>query len=143
MPTNGIGHLDGMLQNTSKTTPDRTQDWLRETPVRSSESSASRGRSCPSLVRSYIRRFRMRPIRARLSIDFRTVHIDDLVALAGPENVDSRSTGTSVRDYLRADTGESLPDEVIALYDRDGSTTVSWYSIRPCSARDHKYGPVG
>jgi len=59
---------------------------------------------------------------ARLSIDFRTVHIDDLVAHAGPDNVDSQSTGTSVRDYRRATTGESLPDKVIAQYDRNGSS---------------------
>ena len=59
---------------------------------------------------------------ARLSIDFRTVHIEDLIANAGPANVDSNSTGTSVRDYRRADTGESLPDSVIAQYDHDGSS---------------------
>jgi hypothetical protein len=59
--------------------------------------------------------------KARLSIDFRTVHIDDLFAQAGPENVDSQCTGTSVRDYIRTDTWESLPDEVIALYDRNGN----------------------
>jgi hypothetical protein len=59
---------------------------------------------------------------ARLSIDFRTVHIDDLVSQIGPDNVDSQSTGTSVRDYRRADNGESLPDRVIAQYDRDGSS---------------------
>jgi hypothetical protein len=59
--------------------------------------------------------------RARLSVDFRTVHIDDLIARGGPENVDSRCTGTTLRDYLRVDTDESLPDEVIALYDHDGS----------------------
>jgi hypothetical protein len=59
--------------------------------------------------------------KARLSIDFRTVHIDDLASRAGPENVDSRSTGTSVRDYIRADTRESLPAEIISLYDQDGS----------------------
>jgi hypothetical protein len=58
---------------------------------------------------------------ARLSIDFRTVHVDDLIAHAGPDNVDSRCTGTSVRDYRRADTGELLPDNVIAEYDRNGS----------------------
>ncbi|MBP1818672.1 hypothetical protein [Mycobacterium sp. OAE908] len=58
---------------------------------------------------------------ARLSIDFRTVHVDDLMTRAGPENVDSRSTGTSVRDYRRADTGESLPHNVIAEYDHNGS----------------------
>jgi hypothetical protein len=46
--------------------------------------------------------------KARRSIYFWTVHIDDLVAQAGPE-IDSRSIGTSGRNYLRADTGESLP----------------------------------
>jgi hypothetical protein len=56
---------------------------------------------------------------ARLSVDFRTVHIDDLIANVGPENVDSQSTGTSVRDYLRADNGEPLPDDVVAQYDQD------------------------
>jgi len=58
---------------------------------------------------------------ARLSIDFRTTHLDDLLTQAGPKNVDSLCTGTSVRDYLRVDTREALPDEVIAIYDRDGS----------------------
>ncbi|MCX2965355.1 hypothetical protein [Gordonia aquimaris] len=58
---------------------------------------------------------------ARISFDFRTLHIDDLLSDAGPVNVDSRSTGTSVRDYLRADTFEPLPDEVIARYGADGS----------------------
>lgn len=59
---------------------------------------------------------------ARLSVDFRTVHIDDLIAQSGPENIDSHSTGTSVRDYRRTDTGEALPDSVIAKYDHDGSS---------------------
>ena len=58
---------------------------------------------------------------ARLSIDFRTVHLDDLIAHAGPDNVDSHSTGTSVRDYRRTDTGASLPDDVITQYDYNGS----------------------
>ena len=59
--------------------------------------------------------------RARLSIDFRTVHIDDLAAGIGPANVDSSSTGTSVRDYIRIDNHERLPDDVVALYDKDGN----------------------
>ncbi|WAC56759.1 hypothetical protein [Gordonia sp. SL306] len=58
---------------------------------------------------------------ARISFDFRTLHIDDLMARVGPENVDSRSTGTSVRDYLRADTFDPLPEDVIAMNDADGS----------------------
>lgn len=60
--------------------------------------------------------------KARLSIDFRTVNIDDLVAFAGPDNVDSHSTGTSIRDYRCVGTGESLPDMVIAQYDHNGSS---------------------
>jgi hypothetical protein len=57
----------------------------------------------------------------RLNFDFRTVRIDDLIAQAGPENVDSSSTGTSVRDYLRPDTGESLARRDIGPYDRNCS----------------------
>lgn len=57
----------------------------------------------------------------RFSFDFRTVHLDDVVAHAGPENVDSHSTGTTLRDFRRADTHELLPDDVIATYDKDGS----------------------
>ena len=48
------------------------------------------------------------------------MQIDDLVKQVGPPNVDSQATGTSVRDYRRADTLESLPNEIIGLYDRDG-----------------------
>ncbi|MXP20289.1 hypothetical protein GIY30_02805 [Gordonia sp. HNM0687] len=58
---------------------------------------------------------------ARISFDFRTLHVDDLVAHAGPVNVDSRSTGTSVRDYLCADTFAPLPDDIVAMYDGNGS----------------------
>jgi hypothetical protein len=59
---------------------------------------------------------------ARFSFDFRTIHLDDLIAKAGPENVDSSSTGTSLRDYRRADNLEVLPDDLIAAYDHGGST---------------------
>ncbi len=55
----------------------------------------------------------------RYSIDFRTVHIDDARRKRGAPNVDSRCTGTTMRDYLRASTLEHLPEEVIALYDDD------------------------
>lgn len=54
---------------------------------------------------------------ARYSIDFRTVHLDDVAARAGAVNVDSRSTGTTMRDYRRARDLAPLPDELIALYD--------------------------
>jgi hypothetical protein len=57
---------------------------------------------------------------ARYSVDFRTVHYDDVIARRGAPNIDSRSTGTTMRDYLRARDLAHLPEEAIALYD-DGT----------------------
>jgi hypothetical protein len=57
---------------------------------------------------------------ARYSIDFRTVHYDDVVARRGARNVDSRCTGTTMRDYLRSTDFEHLPDDAVKLYD-DGT----------------------
>jgi len=57
---------------------------------------------------------------ARYSIDFRTVHAGDAARRIGAVNRDSRSTGTTMRDYLRAADLAPLPDETVALYD-DGS----------------------
>ena len=57
----------------------------------------------------------------RFSFDFRTVHIDDVAAHRGPANVDARCTGTTLRDFLRADTHVQLPEELIAEYDEGGS----------------------
>ena len=59
--------------------------------------------------------------RTRFSIDFRTVNLDDLIERRGAPNVDSASTGTSLRDYLRATDLSRIPDDVVAAYD-DGST---------------------
>jgi hypothetical protein len=60
----------------------------------------------------------------RYSIDFRTVHLDDVLAHRGASNVDSRCTGTTMRDYLRVSDLSHLPDEAIALYD-DGTEVQS------------------
>ncbi|MDP3759926.1 MAG: hypothetical protein Q8R01_05345 [Ramlibacter sp.] len=58
---------------------------------------------------------------ARYSIDFRTVDIDDVKAHRGARNVDARSTGSTLRDYLKASSpGEHLPDGLVGEYD-DGS----------------------
>jgi hypothetical protein len=54
---------------------------------------------------------------ARYSIDFRTVHYDDVMARRGARNVDSACTGTTMRDYLRASDLAKLPDAAIELYD--------------------------
>lgn len=56
---------------------------------------------------------------ARYSIDFRTVHLDDVLTRRGAPNVDSRSTGTTMRDYLRASDLQHLPEEAVRLYDDD------------------------
>jgi len=53
----------------------------------------------------------------RFSIDFRTVHLDDVVVKRGAPNVDSACTGTTMRDYLRGDDFARIPEDVVALYD--------------------------
>jgi len=60
---------------------------------------------------------------ARYSIDFRTVHFDDVVARRGAANIDSKCTGTTMRDYINAANGQMLPEDVVKLYD-DGTATV-------------------
>lgn len=55
--------------------------------------------------------------RTRLSIDFRTVHLDDALQRKGAPNVDSQSTGTTMGDYLRGTDFSHLPKEVIDMYD--------------------------
>lgn len=58
----------------------------------------------------------------RYSIDFRTVQIDDVIAHKGARNLDTRCTGTTMRDYLRARDLEHIPEEIVATYD-DGTAT--------------------
>jgi hypothetical protein len=55
----------------------------------------------------------------RFSIDFRTVHRDDVKAKAGAPNIDSECTGTTLRDYLRGTDLSRLPDDIIAPYDTE------------------------
>jgi hypothetical protein len=57
---------------------------------------------------------------ARYSIDFRTVHFDDVASRRGAPNIDSRCTGTTMRDYVRASDLSHLPDDLVTLYD-DGT----------------------
>lgn len=53
----------------------------------------------------------------RLSIDFRTVHSDDVLAHRGAPNVDSECTGTCMNDYLRGADFAHFADDVINMYD--------------------------
>src|SRR5574340_132423 len=55
--------------------------------------------------------------KTRFSIDFRTVHLDDVIAKRGAPNLDNASTGTVMRDYLRGSDFSRIPNDVVALYD--------------------------
>ena len=57
----------------------------------------------------------------RFSIDFRTVHIDDVTAFRGAPNVDAACTGTTMNDYLRAVDLAHIPEEIVLEYDQRGS----------------------
>jgi hypothetical protein len=62
--------------------------------------------------------------KTRFSIDFRTVHIEDAMAMRGAPNIDSECTGTTMNDYLRGSDFVHLPDELIARYDTPLRTEV-------------------
>lgn len=53
----------------------------------------------------------------RWSIDFRTVHAGDAATRRGVPKCDEQCTGTTMRDYLRANDHARLPDDIIELYD--------------------------
>ena len=67
--------------------------------------------------------------RTRISVDFRTVHRSDVEAGRGAPNVDSRCTGTTMRDYLRVSDLERLPDAVIAPYDEGVPAELLEYAV--------------
>ena len=55
--------------------------------------------------------------RARWSIDFRTVNLDDVVDRRGAPIGDSACTGTSLRDFWRVKDFEPMPEEIVTQYD--------------------------
>lgn len=55
--------------------------------------------------------------RTRFSVDFRTVHRDDVRDQKGAANVDSQCTGTSLRDFLSCSDLERLPENEVAPHD--------------------------
>lgn len=71
----------------------------------------------------------------RFSIDFRTVHLDDVVARRGAPNIDAACTGTVMRDFLRGSDFSRLPDDVIALYD-DGTEEAGELVYKPRSVAE-------
>lgn len=58
----------------------------------------------------------------RFSIDFRTVHLADVRADRGATNIDSRPTGTSLRDFRRTLDLAAMPDDVVARHDDEVTT---------------------
>jgi hypothetical protein len=53
----------------------------------------------------------------RFSVDFRTVHLEDVANVVGAPNIDSAPTGTTLRDFLRASDLSRIPESLVALYD--------------------------
>lgn len=58
----------------------------------------------------------------RYSIDFRTVHLDDVRSKHGAPNIDSACSGTTMMDYLRGSDLSHLPEDAIAPYFEDSRT---------------------
>lgn len=52
----------------------------------------------------------------RYSIDFRTVHLGDVLGRIGAPNVDSECTGTTMGDYLRGSDLSHLPESAVSIY---------------------------
>lgn len=57
----------------------------------------------------------------RYSIDFRTVHIDDVRSGAGAPCADVRCVGTALRDFRRLSDSAELTEEEVAPYDTPGA----------------------
>lgn len=55
--------------------------------------------------------------KARYSIDFRTVNLNDVKAKSGAKNIDSHCTGTSLRDFKKGSDGSNMDEAIVATYD--------------------------
>lgn len=62
--------------------------------------------------------------KTRFSIDFRTVHLDDVQEHRGAPNIDSACTGTTMNDYLRGSDRSLIPTDLVAEY-KSGTPIVS------------------
>lgn len=51
--------------------------------------------------------------RTRISMDFRTVHMEEVQSGGGAPNIDSACTGTTMMDYLRGTDCEHFSEEII------------------------------
>ncbi len=55
--------------------------------------------------------------KTRISIDFRTVHLDELNTNGGAPNLDSACTGTTIGDYLRGSDFSHIPETMRNAYE--------------------------
>jgi hypothetical protein len=78
----------------------------------------------------------------RFSIDFRTVDLDDLENGRGAPNVDTYSTGTSLRDFRRGHDGAAMPDEIVARYDSGEIPEGAVLVFKPDDAVSAAAGPL-
>jgi hypothetical protein len=51
--------------------------------------------------------------KTRFSIDFRTLHLDDIAEGRGAPNIDTRARGTTLGDFLRADDFAKIASEIV------------------------------
>jgi len=75
--------------------------------------------------------------KTRFSFDFRTVSLDDLMAGTGAPNIDSKCTGTALRDFRRCTDLSGIPEEVVARYD-DGTGTLGELIYQPADPAPSK-----
>ena len=52
----------------------------------------------------------------RFSIDYRTVHLDEVETMSGAVNIDSQCSGTTMMDYLRCSDFQRFPQETVDRY---------------------------
>jgi hypothetical protein len=71
--------------------------------------------------------------RTRFSIDFRTVHIDDVVARREAPNIDSQCTGTTLRDFLRGTDLQCVDEDIALAY--EGKTSIHTGIVAPSLQR--------
>jgi hypothetical protein len=58
--------------------------------------------------------------RTRFSIDFRTVHEDDILAHRGAKLVDCSCSGTTLRDFIRSTDHRRFSEDVVSSYEVGG-----------------------
>lgn len=54
--------------------------------------------------------------KTRFSIDFRTIHIDDILEGRGAANIDNDSTGTTLNDFYKASDLQRIAPDIIDRY---------------------------